>query len=162
MANVAIVVDSIACLTRETVEQYGITVMPLNFYFGGKIYRDWVDITPSEAYELFLKDPNSFRTSAASPEDCLQSYRKASAHAGKILCVTLSVGISTLYNAARDAKELAKTELPNVIIEVLDSKTATPSEGFVALAAARACSTSDSPQILTLVIQFPHLGGNIR
>ena len=67
MVNVAILVDSIACLTREMVEQYGITVLPLNFYFGGKIYRDWVDVTPSEAYELFLKDPDSFKTSSVSP-----------------------------------------------------------------------------------------------
>jgi len=67
MSNIAIIVDSIACLTREMVEQYGITVLPLNFYFGGKIYRDWVDITPSEAYELFLKDPDSFKTSSVSP-----------------------------------------------------------------------------------------------
>lgn len=49
MANVAIVVDSLSCLTKEMIEQYGIRIVPLSFYFGGKIYRDWVDITPSEA-----------------------------------------------------------------------------------------------------------------
>ena len=54
--KVAIVTDSIACLTRELVEQYGIEILPINFYAGGKIYRDWIDITPSEAYELFLKE----------------------------------------------------------------------------------------------------------
>ena len=66
MQRVAVVTDSIACLTRELVEQYGIEIIPLNFYAGGKLYRDWVDVTPSEAYELFLQHPESFKTSAAS------------------------------------------------------------------------------------------------
>jgi len=140
MQRVAIVTDSVACLTRELVEQYGIEIIPINFYAGGKIYKDWIDITPSEAYELFLKDPDSFKTSAASPEECLQSYRNASQRAKSILCVTISIQLSTMYNAAQEAKELAMTELPQTSIEVLDSQTATPAEGFVALAAARAAA----------------------
>ena len=140
MQRVAVVTDSIACLTRELVEQYGIEIIPLNFYAGGKLYRDWVDVTPSEAYELFLQDPESFKTSAASPEDCLKAYRAASQRAGNILCVTLSIQLSTTYNVALEAKELLRTELPRTSIEVLDSRTATPAEGFVALAAARAAA----------------------
>jgi len=99
-----------------------------------------VDITPSDAYELFLKDPESFKTAAASPEDCLNAFRQASKLAKNILCVTVSVKLSTVYNVAQRAKELARTELPDVVIEVLDSRTATPAEGFVALAGARAAA----------------------
>jgi DegV family protein with EDD domain len=99
-----------------------------------------VDITPSQAYELFLKDPGSFKTAAASPEDCLNAYRDAGKLAKDILCVTVSVKLSTVYNVAQRAKELAKTELPDVSIEILDSHTATPAEGFVALAGARAAA----------------------
>jgi len=120
------------------IEQYGIEVIPVNFYANGKLYKDWVDITPSEAYELFLKDPESFKTSAASPEDCLNVFRNASKRARDILCITVSVKLSTVYNVAQEAKELAKSELPHSNIEVLDSWTATPAEGFIALAAARA------------------------
>jgi len=140
MPKVTIITDSIACLTRELVEQYGIEIIPINFYAGGKLYKDWVDITPSEAYELFLKDPKSFKTSAASPGDCLEAYRKASKRAKNILCVTVSVKLSTVYNVAQGAKEQAKAELPQTSIEVLDSQMATDAEGFVALAAARAAA----------------------
>ena len=136
--KVAVVTDSIACLTKELVEQYGIEIIPLNFYAGGKLYKDWVDVTPSEAYELFLKDPDSFKTSSASPEDCLKVYHSASKRAKDIFCVTVSLKLSAVYNVAQEAKELAKTELPQTSIEVLDSQTATAAEGFVALAAARA------------------------
>ncbi len=140
MPKVAIVTDSIACLTREIVEQYEIGIIPINFFAGGRLYKDWVDITPSEAYELFLKDPESFKTSAASPEDCLNAYRKASERANDILCITVSLKLSSVYNAALRAREIARTELPRVNVEVLDSHSATPAEGFVALAAARAAA----------------------
>jgi len=138
--KVAVITDSIACLTKELVGQYGIEIIPLNFYARGKLYKEWVDITPSEAYELFLQDPESFKTSAPPPEDCLNAYRQASRRAKNILCITVSTQLSTVYNVALEAKELARTELPQTCIEVLDSRTATPAEGFVALAAARTAS----------------------
>lgn len=140
MQKVAIVTDSLACLTREMVKQYGVTVVPLNFYFRGKIYRDWVDITPSEAYELFLKDPEAWHSSAPSPMDFLEAYRKVSRQAENILCVTISSKLSTTYNVAQVAKGQAEAELPQTFIEVLDSQTTTAAEGFVALAAARAAA----------------------
>ncbi len=145
MANkVAIITDSIACLTGEMVEQYGIRIVPLNFYCGGKLYRDWADITPSQAYELFLNDPESFKTSPASPGDYLEAYREASKQTRDILCVTLSAKLSAIYDVACIAKNQAKTELPQTSIEVLDSQTATAAEGFVVLASARAASTGKS------------------
>jgi len=134
------VTDSIACLTNALITQYDIGIIPINFYAGGKLYRDWVDITPSEAYKLFLNDPDSFKTSAASPEDCLQGFREASKKASKIFCVTVSSKLSMMYHAVCEARELAKTELENVTIEVMDSYSATPSEGMIALAGARAAA----------------------
>ena len=112
MQQVAIVTDSIACLTRELVEQYKIGIVPINFYAGGKLYRDWVDVTPSEAYELFLQDPESFKTSPASPAEFFETYRELSNQTKNILCITLSSKLSTGYDMACVAKEQAKTELP--------------------------------------------------
>lgn len=140
MQQVTVLTDSISCLTRELVEQYGIGIIPLNFYAGGKMYKDWVDVTPSEAYELFLKDPDSFKSSATSPEDCLKAYREASQQARNILCITISSKISAVYDAAQIAKEQIKAELPQISIEILDSRTVTAAEGFVALTAARAAA----------------------
>ena len=144
MPKVAIVTDSISCLTREMVEQYGVTILPLNFHFRGKVYKDWVDITPSQAYELFLQDPESFKTSSVSPGDCLDAFRKVGRQAESIFCITLSVKLSTVYNVALVAKKQVKAELPHTPIEVLDSRTVTAAEGFVVLAAARAAAEGKS------------------
>jgi len=142
--KVAIVTDSIACLTKELVEQYGIRIAPINFYFGDKVYKDWVDITPDEAYELFLKDPDSFKTSGSNPGDWYKACSEASAETKSILCITVSAKLSGVYNGALEAKERLKAELPHISIEVLDSQMATAAEGFVALAAAQAAETGKS------------------
>ncbi len=151
--QVAIVTDSLACLTRELAEQYGIEIIPIYFYVGDNVYKDWVNITPSEAYGLFLQDPGSFKTSAAPPEECLQAYRKALQRAPNILCVTVSTKLSTVFNVAQIAKEQARKEHPEVTIEVLDSRTATACQGLVALAAARAAALGKD---LTEVVRAAH------
>jgi DegV family protein with EDD domain len=134
----------VACLPRHLTERYGITIVPVNFYTGGRLWRDWIDITPTEAYKLFLEDPDSFRTSAASPEDFIEAYREAARRVPNILCITLSVDLSTTYNSARLAADLVRTELPGVSITVMDSWQATCSEGMVVLAAARAAAEGKS------------------
>jgi len=149
--KVAIVTDSIACLTRELVEQYKIGIVPISIYFRDKVYRDWVDITPTEAYELFLQDPEKFTTSPASPGHYLEVYREASNQAKNIFCTTLSSKLSTGYEMACVAREQAKTELPQTTIEVLDSQTVTAAEGFIALAAARAAAEGKSLAAVTKV-----------
>ncbi|MFC1908097.1 DegV family protein [Chloroflexota bacterium] len=149
MQKVAIVTDSISCLTKEIVTQYGIKIVPINIYLGDKVYKDWVEITPSQAYEFFLKDPKLFKTSPASPGGYLKAYREASNQTNDILCVTLSSKLSTGYEMACVAKEQAKSEFSQISIEVLDSRSVTAAEGFIALAAARAATEGKSlPEIV--------------
>ena len=138
MQKVAVITDSIACLTKELAEEYKIGIIPINFFVDGHLYRDWVDITPSEAYEHFLKDPDSFKTSAPAPEECLQAFREASQQAESALCITVSSKLSATYDSALDAREMMQQESPKFKIKVLDSESATASEGMIALAAARA------------------------
>lgn len=143
--RVTIVTDSIACLPTEIREQYRIKVLAIHFLHGGKFYTDGVDITPSEAYQLVMKDPDSFKTSAISPGECLEVYRQASKQAKDILCITLSSQLSAVYNVAQGAREQAKIELPQTTtIEVLDSRTVAGAEGLVVLTAARAAAAGKS------------------
>ncbi|MBI4284558.1 MAG: DegV family protein [Chloroflexi bacterium] len=144
MLRVGVVTDSIACLTRELVDQYSISILPINIYAGGRVYRDWVDITPAEAYRLFLADPDSFKTSAVSPGDCLQIFRELCAQGKDIFCVTLSAKLSTTCHVVRMVADQVKDEFPQISMDVLDSQTATAAEGFTALAAARAAEEDKS------------------
>lgn len=144
MRKVAVIADSIGCIPRDMIETYGIEVVAPNIYLNGSVYRDWLDITPTEAYQLLQKDPEAFSTAAPSPGDLADTYRKVSQTAESLLCITLSSKVSTLNSAAVAAKELVKEELPNTPIEVMDSRTCTGAEGFVVMAAARATTEGKS------------------
>lgn len=144
MQKVAVVTDSLACLTKELVEKYRIKIVPLNIHFGGKIYKDWVDITPKQAYELFLKAPESWGSSAPSPGDYLKVFRDVGKRVKNIVCVTASSKLSNTHDVAELSKRQVEAELPQTSIEVMDSQMATAAEGLVALAAARAADAGKS------------------
>jgi DegV family protein with EDD domain len=137
MYRVIILTDSVACLPGHFQEQLNIQIVPLSLYAGGKIYHDGLDISPTAAYELFLKDPESFKAAPATPDEFLRVLRRAAQYSDNILYVTVSLKISTMFNVAGLVKERARHELPGVNIELLDSNTATAAQGFVVLAAAR-------------------------
>lgn len=147
--KVAVITDSIACLTRELVEQYGIRIAPISLYFENKTYRDWVDITPDEAYELFLKDPDAFKTSGSNPLEWMEACREASRETDSVVCITLSSKLSVVYNSVLDVKKRLEAEIPELSIEVVDSQTVTAAEGFIVLAAARAAEEGKSlPEVV--------------
>ncbi len=138
--EVAIIADSIGCIPRDMVEAYGIEIVAPNIYWNGAVYRDWLDITPGQAYELLQRDPEAFSTASPSPGDLAQTYRRVGRTARSLLCITLSSKASTLHDAAVAAKGLVKDDMPGTWVEVLDSRTCTGAEGFVVMAAARAAA----------------------
>jgi DegV family protein with EDD domain len=147
--KVAIITDSLACLTTELAEQYHITVVPLSFFLKGKGYRDWVDISPTQAYEVFLQAPDSFETSAPAPTEFLNAFHKARNIAANILCIHVSVKLSTTINVAKVVAEQITAEMPGTNIELIDSNTATSATGLIALAAARAAAAGkDFPEVI--------------
>ena len=140
LQRVSIVADSVACLPPEAIGQYKIRVVPLNIYFEGKVYREGVDITANEAYQLLARAPDQFTTSPGSAGDYLAAYRELSAQTPAIACITVSSKLSTLYNMASVARKQAQEELAGVAIEVVDSATAAAGETLIVLAAARAAT----------------------
>lgn len=145
MDKIAIITDSVACLPQELTEQYNIHIVPAGIiYFNGKTYRDWIDLGHKEAYQILESSPNDFFTGPPSPGDFLDLYRKLSKDHNALVYIALSSKLSTIYNVARIARDVARKELPDIRIEIIDSGTATAAEGFVALAAAKAVMAGKS------------------
>ncbi len=140
MQKVAILADSIACLTPDMVKRFQLQVVPINIHFNGTIFRDGVDLTTAEAYRLLEEAPNYFSSSPASIGEYIGAFHEVSARAESILCITLSSKLSTLYHMACVAKEEVNNELHQTPIEVIDSETAAVGEGLIVAAAARAAA----------------------
>jgi DegV family protein with EDD domain len=136
--DTAIIADSISCISKEQVEKYHIKIVPANVFFNEHIYRDLIDLSSEKAYELLEKAPEFWKTSAPSPEDYIEAYRKLAPRVQDILVVTISSKLSAFYSSALNAREIFQRESPNVVIEVMDSETVAAAEGLIVLAAARA------------------------
>jgi fatty acid-binding protein DegV len=92
----AVIADSIACIPRKQIEKYKIRVIPVNILFNGRVYRDYIDLRSTQAYEFLEKAPEFWKSSAASPEDYIEVYRQISKYAQNILVVTISSKLSVL------------------------------------------------------------------
>ena len=120
MPKVAIVTDTTACVPREQVTQYGIEVVPVPLIFGDRAYRDGIDITPAEFYDLLRRSRKIPTTSSSSPEPYLEAFRRAAGKATDILCLTEPSRFSAMFDSARVAMATARNTLPGVTIEVLE------------------------------------------
>jgi DegV family protein with EDD domain len=149
MNRVGVVTDSIACLSKELAEKYGIYIIPITINFGDETYRDGIDITPSEVYRLLRKAKKLPTTSSPPPGAYLEAYRQLSQHSDSILCITLPQQVSMGFDSAQQARKMFEEELPGIVIELLDCQTAAGGQGLVTLAAAQAASSgADLPQAL--------------
>ncbi len=140
MKKVAIVTDTTACIPPEQVRRYEIELVPVTLIFDGKAYRDGIDISPGEFYQLLRQAKKLPTTSSSSPSSYLQAYRRASQRAESILCLTEPSQFSAMFSSAELARQMAKTSLPHLDVEVLDCTTAAAGLGLVTLAAARAAA----------------------
>jgi len=144
MQPATIVTDTTACIPKEQVEKYGIEVVPIELIFGDRVYRDGIDISPTEFYALLRQAKKLPTTSGSLPGPYLKAYHNASRGAAGILCITESSKFSGMFNSAKVAREMAKNDLHNAVIEVLECTTAAGGMGLVALAAAKAAASGKS------------------
>jgi DegV family protein with EDD domain len=131
--TVAIITDTVACLPAEFVEKYRITVVPLEIIHEGKVYRDGIDITPAQFYQL-LADSNVLpSTSAPAPAVYLEIYKKMHAQGRDIMVVCPSTKLTHVYGSASIAASMLKEEMPAASIMVLDTGTAAGAQGLIAM-----------------------------
>jgi len=127
---VAIVADSAANLPVEITRELRIRVVPMYLKFGERVYRDGLDMTPADFYERLAADEVAASSSTPSPGDFLEAFEAASDR--EIVCVTVTAGMSGSFQQASYAAGRFAGR-----VEVVDSKSASVAEGFVAIEAAR-------------------------
>ena len=138
MRRVGICTDSTCCLPPEVLRRYDIRLVPIILHHNGKSYRDGVDISAGEIYRIMRKREDLPTTSTPSAGDFLEVYRQLGQNSEGVVCITLTSLQSKTFETAAVAKGMAKETMPNVDIEVVDSRSVTGALGFVVLEAARA------------------------
>ncbi|GAA6755410.1 DegV domain-containing protein [Thermus sp. 2.9] len=128
--KVALVTDSTADLPKPLRERLGIRVVPLYVHLGGRVYRDWEEITPEEVFQKVREGTAFPTTSQPSPEDFMKAYGEALQEADHVLSVHISSKLSGTVQSA----ELAAQEFPGRVT-VFDSQAASLGIGMMVLRA---------------------------
>src|SRR5262249_60736341 len=102
-------------LPPTLLEERGVGVVPVRVYFGSENYLDKVTIMPAEFYARFSVTDVAPKTSQPPPADFTQVYENVAQHAGSIVSVHLSAGLSGTYQAAVvGARPVPKTRIDHV------------------------------------------------
>jgi DegV family protein with EDD domain len=105
--------------------------MSLNL--GGRSYRDGVDLTPAQFYQMLRTTKDVPTTSAPSLGDFERIFSAAAQEASAIVSIHLPPDLSAAHGIA----VLASQQVQGVPIRVVDSRSTTMAQGFVVLEAAR-------------------------
>ena len=141
---VTVVTDSTCDLYSQVTEQKGIHVVPLRVQFGAKSFRDGVDLSTAELYEMLKSERDFPTTSQPTVQDFLDVYNSIE---GDIVSIHIATCLSGTYNAALRAKELMGDDGERV--HVYDSRQLSLGMGLLVLAAKEQADLGMSaPQIL--------------
>jgi len=133
MSKVAIVTDSTADIPKDLVERYGIKVIPLYVNFEDRSYLDdRVDITSKQFYERLRSVKKQPTTSQPTPQDFVKVYSELLKENGSIISIHISKKMSGTYNSAI----MARKELSDSDIEVIDSELVHMPLGILVIKAA--------------------------
>ena len=139
MAKVLVVTDTVACLPKALADEHGIRVVPASqMTYDGKTYVEGLNISARLAYDIIRKGPEGFVTAAVTPGILLGEFRAIAKEHNSILFITISSALGAVSQAATVVADTFRKELPNVEMQIVDSKTCAGAEGLIALAAAKA------------------------
>jgi DegV family protein with EDD domain len=132
--RVAIATDSTAFLPPDLLAEYDIHVIPLVLLWEGESLLDNVDITPDDFYKRLSHARELPTTSQPSLGQFLTFFKEIAQEAESIVGCFISAELS----ATVDRATAAAAEMPDIPIEIVDSRSASMGLGYVTLAAARA------------------------
>ncbi|UCC90185.1 MAG: DegV family protein, partial [Dehalococcoidia bacterium] len=149
--KVAIMTDSISHMPQELADKYNIKIVPMGIVIEGKAYPE-NEVNLPEFYQNLLQITETEKLPTSSSVTVgvfLEAFRELSQKAEAILYIGHSTRLGMSANAARQAKQMAEEELPNIQIEVIDSGTACGAQMFIVLEAARAAAAGKSfPEVV--------------
>ncbi len=164
-----VVTDSTADLPKAWAEKYGIETVPLKVLFGNESFRDRVDLTDDQFYARLGQAEKLPTTSAPSPGDFAEVYRKLSIECDGVISIHLGSNVSATVEAAR----IGASSVEGFKVDVIDSRSVTMPIAFLCRIAAesptleeavkRVNERVDKCRVLALLdtLRYVSMGGRI-
>jgi DegV family protein with EDD domain len=149
---VKVVTDSTCDIPLELARKLSITVVPLYIQFGGKTYRDGVDLSVDGLYHELAHNREIPKTSMPSPGDFIKVYNDLAKETDQIISIHLSPGYSGTCDVARLAKSYIEDKCR---VKLIDSNSVSVGLALTVIACAKAAQEGKNlDQIINLAHQI--------
>ncbi|MBN8233690.1 DegV family protein [Halobacillus kuroshimensis] len=133
--NVQIICDSASDLSRDTVEKYGITSLPLKVIMKDEEYVDGETITPKDVYDR-MRQGEAPKTAQVSAQTFRETFTNLAEKNQPFIYFSFSSELSGTYQTAKMVEQEIKEDYPEAAFEVVDTKAASLGCGLIVLRAA--------------------------
>jgi len=130
---IRIIADSTCNLPADILQQYNILTVPLFIQFGQQTFREGVDITSRQFFEMIEAKGELPTTSQPPPAEFARLYQQVHEAGDSALVITVTSKHSGTYQSAL----LATSLVPEAEIEIFDSRSISLGTGWLILEAAR-------------------------
>lgn len=131
---VKVISDSTSDLSKELLERYDVSVLPLHVLLGEADYLDGKNITPDEIFAWSDREKTTPKTSAPSVEEAVGLMRPYLENGQEIVCFSISESMSASGNVMRlAAQELEAQDR----VYVIDSANLSTGIGLLVIEAAQ-------------------------
>ena len=130
---IKIISDSTCDLSKDLIEKYDITILPLHIHLDEEEYQDGVTITPDEIYTWADANNTTPKTSAASMIEAIELFEPYIKNGDEIISFSISSTMSANNNVMRLAAEDLEAEDK---IHVIDSANLSTGIGLLVIEAA--------------------------
>ena len=140
MANVKIIADSTCDLTKEILEQYDITLVPLYITSGDDEFRDGVNIQPADVFRMVDTEKRTCKTAAVNVYDYERVFTEYSPKYDAVIHINISQG----FSACNQNAIISSDDFPNV--HVVDSQSLSTGSGYLVHEAGIMARRGDSAE----------------
>lgn len=150
MPDIRIYADNGCDLDRVLLDELGVKLFHMPVIIKDKTYRDRLDITPSQFYELIAEPGVMPTTAQIIPHEYQNEFSKVVNESdAEIIYIAFSSGLSGTYQSACIARDMVAPER----ITVIDSLSASVGYGLTVIRAVQAVKAGKSKAEVIAVIE---------
>lgn len=154
---IKIIADSTCDLSKDLIEKYDITILPLHIILGEEEFLDGVTITPDEIYKWSDANNTTPKTSAAGIDETIKALKSVLDAGDEVVMFSIASGMSTTINVFRMAvQELDAAEK----VRVIDSANLSTGIGLQVIEAA--CMAKEGKSLDEIVAAIEEIRPRVR